>query len=76
MKYRQNAQIPANRRIHLPVCIRVNLPSIQLCNGNPDAIINLTKFVDKMYIQLFSFAILYNCAMKFQLQLSTLGRNV
>ena len=44
------------------VCIWVNLPTIQLCNGIPDEIINHAKLVDKMYILLLSFAILYNCA--------------
>ena len=55
-------------KIAVIVGIRVNLPSIQLCIENPDVIINPAKLVDKMYILLLSFAILYNCAIKIQLQ--------
>ena len=48
-------------KITVIVGIRVNLPSIQLCNENPDVIINPAKLIDKMYILLLLFAILYIC---------------
>ena len=54
--------------------IRANLPSIQLCNENPDVIINPAKLIDKMYKLLLLFAILYICEIKIQLQLSTLAK--
>ena len=62
-------------KIAVIVGIRVNLPSIQLCNENPDVIINPAKLIDKMYILLLSFChSIYICEIKIQLQLSTLAR--